>query len=465
MAWPPLVSGSSAIVADQTGSGKTLAYLLPGLYRILLAAPENPARNETDGAENNKKKRHGAPRMVVLTPTSELADQVKAVCDKINRNLESSSNEINRRYKVSSAVLTATGQYSTDIREQIRLLQRQRVDVLVSTPGRLATILRTRNHNVDLSGVQTLVLDEVDVLLQDDDSFGPQLRTISAGLGDMEKTQFVFCTATLPDSIVSTIEREFPVGLQQIRGPGLHRVALNLKERLVDVSVPSASNRNPDACFDLKADCLLDALRKNKCRRTLVFCNTVDSCRDVENLLSRHDRSSKLYSVLPFHNALTPETRNRNLQTFVRGPRRDATTEKRSGRVEPSADSVLVCTDRAARGVDFAAAPVDHVVIFDFPKDPAEYVRRVGRTARAGRPGTCTVFAYGWQLPIARSVMGAKLPGTAGFSVSSVVDDDDDDMGPNDKLRYGKKIGQRRTGGKDEESVKSIIEKGKLWGD
>ena len=48
------------------------------------------------------------------------------------------------------------------------------------------------------------------------------------------------------------------------------------------------------------------------------------------------------------------------------------------------AESVLVCTDRAARGVDFESNPVDHVILFDFPKDPAEYVRRVGRTARAG---------------------------------------------------------------------------------
>ncbi len=61
------------------------------------------------------------------------------------------------------------------------------------------------------------------------------------------------------------------------------------------------------------------------------------------------------------------------------------------------------------KGVDFGGANVDHVIIFDFPKDPAEYIRRVGRTARAGRTGLCTVFAYGWQLPIARQIMGKKL--------------------------------------------------------
>jgi ATP-dependent RNA helicase DDX18/HAS1 len=321
---------------------------------------------------------------------------------------------------------------------------------------------------LDLSGVQALVLDEVDVLLQDDDSFGPQLRTIGSEL-NVDRTQFVFCTATLPDSIVATITREFPVGLQPIRGPGLHRVAPTLNENLVDVSVPSSSNRDPNACFDLKAKSLLNALRQNKCRRTLVFCNTVESCRDVENLLNRHDRSSRLYSVLAFHNALAPQTRNRNLQLFAQGPasssssssRSDASANRSSSR--PLVDSILVCTDRAARGVDFDAAPVDHVVIFDFPKDPAEYVRRVGRTARAGRPGTCTVLAYGWQLPIARSVMGKKQAAASlSAEPESEVEIDEKEGEYAKQRRVSKAVGQRK---KEDDDIKSNIEKGKLWGD
>ena len=95
----------------------------------------------------------------------------------------------------------------------------------------------------------------------------------------------------------------------------------------------------------------------------------------------------------------------RNLAIFAKALDR----EGKAGRKEAAVDHILVCTDRAARGVDFDSAPVDHVVIFDFPKDPAEYVRRVGRTARAGRKGTNTVFAFAWQLPIARKIMGSKL--------------------------------------------------------
>jgi ATP-dependent RNA helicase DDX18/HAS1 len=112
----------------------------------------------------------------------------------------------------------------------------------------------------------------------------------------------------------------------------------------------------------------------------------------------------------------------------------------------------LICTDRAARGVDFDASPVDHVVIFDFPKDPAEYIRRVGRTARAGREGTSTVFAYGWQLPIARSVMGKKLES---FSVAAndMKDDDDD-------YEFRK---NRRTKKTKDAMMKEKIESGDLW--
>ena len=161
-------------------------------------------------------------------------------------------------------------------------------------------------------------------------------------------------------------------------------------------------NRDKKACFKLKSSELLRSLRKNKSERTLVFCNTVDSCRDVENFLRRNDRREKSYKVGCYHGALSPSKRNQDLASFSRR--------------EHNVDQILICTDRAARGVDFGGSIVDHVVIFDFPKDPAEYIRRVGRTARAGRSGISTVFAYGWQLPIARNIMGSKLES---FSIAS----------------------------------------------
>lgn len=416
LAWPVLLEGKPCIVADQTGSGKTLAYLIPLLQRAL-ASKQGTSAN-------------GAPRMLILAPTAELADQTRAVCAKL-------ANEV----PFSTLVVTAMGKYSTSIRDQIRILQRQPVDVLISTPGRISTILRTRNSGLDLSYLQSIVLDEVDVLLLDE-TFGPQLRTVGAA-APVEKTQFVFVTATLPDAVVDTVQKEFP-GVACIKGPGLHRVAPTVKERLVDVSVPSKYNRDTKLCFDVKSKQLLRALRQTRCRRTLVFCNTVDSCRQVENLLGRKDRKGQVYDVRAYHNAMTPEARNKNLAFFAHGPGGRSSKE--------SIDSVLVCTDRAARGVDFDAAPVDHVILFDFPKDASEYVRRVGRTARAGRTGTSTVFAYGWQLPIARDVMGSKLDS---FTVAA---DEEDTV---DEYRGGVQ-GRRQKKGPPQ-TIRGNIAGGKMW--
>ena len=413
LAWPAILKGGHTIVADQTGSGKTLAYLIPLLQKAL-STPST--------------KQPGSPKILILAPTAELADQLNSVCRRISETVP-----------FNTMVVTATGKLQTSIRDQIRRMQRTKIDVLISTPGRISTILRTRNSGLDLTtNLQTIVLDEVDILLVDE-TFGPQLRTVGEA-APLDKTQFVFVTATLPDQVVETVEKEFP-GVQKIKGPGLHRVAPSVKERLVDVSVPSQFNRDKNYCFDVKAKELFKALRQNRCRRTLIFCNTVESCRDVENLLNRKDRRGRVFDVGSYHNAMTPEARNANLARFAKG--------KRDEKGNP-VDYVLICTDRAARGVDFEQSPVDHVVIFDFPKDPAEYVRRVGRTARAGRTGTSTIFAYGWQLPIARSVMGSKL--------------DSDNMAftdENDEENYVQSRKQQRRS--KDEVIKSNIENGRLW--
>ena len=136
LAWPVLLQGKAAIVADQTGSGKTLAYLLPLIQRM----------RASNKAEKGSPNMNGSPKVLILTPTAELADQVREVCGKLSQSVP-----------FRTFVTTATGKYSTSIREQIRTLQNQRVDVLVSTPGRVATILRTKNSGLDLTNLQAIV--------------------------------------------------------------------------------------------------------------------------------------------------------------------------------------------------------------------------------------------------------------------------------------------------------------------
>ena len=395
LAWPVLSRGENAIVADQTGSGKTFAYLLPILQRLY-----EDDKDET--VTQLKKKRTGTPRILVLTPTAELADQIHAVCTSLATTIGEGD------WNFNPFVTTATGSQNTNIRDQMRLLRSTPVDVLISTPGRLATILRTKNAGLDLSMVKSMVLDEVDFLLVDE-TFGPQLRTVGVAVtggtdeeedGEVEQPQFVFVTATLPEDVLESIQTEFP-NVAQLRGPGLHRITPTVHQTLVDVSVPPGKMRDAKACFNIKLNELFKALRSRRTAKTLIFCNTVETCRNVENALRRKDKKSEINRIWAYHNALTPDARLKNLHSFSH----DTNSMANGGE---GTERILVCTDRAARGIDFDTSPVDHVILFDFPKDPAEYVRRVGRTARAGRAGASTVFAYGWQLPIAREIMYGK---------------------------------------------------------
>lgn len=413
LAWPPLLRGENTIVADQTGSGKTLAYLLPLIQKL----HQNDLLDENDAASTKtqrKKNRTGAPRVVVLTPTAELADQIYSVCTSLSNNLGASTS-----WSFNPFVTTATGSHSTNIRDQIRMLQSTPVDVLISTPGRLSTILRTKSAGLDLGHVQQLVLDEVDFLLVDE-TFGPQLRTVGVAVqgggsnddstrsGNGGSPQSIFVTATLPEDVLESIQNEFP-NVTQLRGPGLHRITPSVHQTLVDVSVPADMNRDKNACFDIKVREMLKSLRARRCNKTLIFCNTVETCRSVENVLRRKDRKGRRNRVWAYHNALSPEARLKNLNLFSSDGKGDDGFGNGGGDI--GMESILVCTDRAARGIDFDASPIDHVVLFDFPKDPAEYVRRVGRTARAGRTGASTVLAYGWQLPIARQITGLSGDG------------------------------------------------------
>ncbi|KAL7524689.1 hypothetical protein ACHAWF_001050, partial [Thalassiosira exigua] len=322
LAWPPLLRGEPAVVvADQTGSGKTLAYLLPLLRRMREADAEA-------SKTRRKRDRVGRPRAVILAPTAELADQIYRVCaslgDRLSRTTSHRSHADAPPWTFRPVVTTAAGSRATNIRDQIRLLNTSPVDVLVSTPGRLSTILRTRNAGLDLGEASCVVLDEVDFLLADE-TFGPQLRTVGAAVGADGDTgvdeeggsgeteggagggaQFVFVTATLPDDVLASIEAEFPRATK-VKGPGLHRLAPSAIQKLVDVSVPPTLNKDRRVGFDIKVKELAKALRAKRCRRTLVFCNTVETCRDVENALRRTDRRGRRTRAWAYHNALSPE--------------------------------------------------------------------------------------------------------------------------------------------------------------
>lgn len=259
-------------------------------------------------------------------------------------------------------------------------------EVLVTTPGRLMELLKRKE--ISLSNIQSIVLDEVDVLFQDDTFPLPPI-----GQACPPTAQFIFTSATLPQSVMEQISKEFS-DVVVLTGPGLHRVSPAVEEILVDCSGANTQSRSLKFVRENKEVALEKALETVSAERTLIFCNTIDNCRLVENNLQRRLKG-KL--VLPYHSAIDPKKRAENLAAFCRPLLKQP--------------AILICTDRASRGIDFDRSFVDHVILWDFPREPSEYLRRVGRTGRAGRPGRATVFAYGKQVDAAKAVIRASVDG------------------------------------------------------
>ncbi|KAG8470863.1 hypothetical protein KFE25_009284 [Diacronema lutheri] len=339
-----VLHGQDCLLADRTGSGKTLAYLAPIVQRI----HEQEALRGVTGEP-------GAPLAIVLAPTSELATQALQTARSLARG----------GVPFRSAVITGDHPWRTQ-REALGA----GLELLVSTPGRLASHLEA--GTLALGAVQTIVVDEVDVLLEDED-FQPVWKALREGVP--RGASFVFVTATLPKPTEDALRAAFP-GLKLAKGPGLHMAVPGVRHVLVECAGASA-----DVALREKLGALDASLAQAQARRTLVFCNSIDDCRAVENHLQRKERRREAYRVLAYHAALTPQRRRAHLQEFVDG-----------GSAE---HLVLVATDRASRGIDFSCA--EHVVLFDFPRRGDEWLRRVGRVGRGARGGglvTSLVLPY-----------------------------------------------------------------------
>jgi ATP-dependent RNA helicase DDX18/HAS1 len=265
-------------------------------------------RNETIPAAPTR-----APYLVIITPTTELANQVGRVVRELAHVL-----------KFRSSCVTSASDMDAEQRK-LRL----GVEVLIATPGRLLALI-TRKE-ITMERVQTVVLDEADVLFMDQ-SFPLQPIGAACPLS----SQFIFTTATLPDIVVKQIVAEFP-NIKELKGPGLHRIAPTVEEVLIDCSGPATQQKNADTAFENKRLALLRALEQTEVDRTLVFCNTIPQCRQVENALQRADRNNRIRNVYAYHGAIDFKTREENIEMFSKPLLK--------------LPAVLVCTDRASRGM------------------------------------------------------------------------------------------------------------------
>jgi ATP-dependent RNA helicase RhlE len=347
---PAVLSGRDLLAAAQTGTGKTAAFALPILHRLHAdnAAPQGPR----------------APRVLVLVPTRELAAQVE---------------ESFRHYGARLAQRTLLVFGGVSPKPQIEGLRRG-CDIIVATPGRLLDHLQERV--VDLTRINTLVLDEADRML--DMGFIRPIRKVIAALP--KQRQNLLFSATFSSEI-----RELSKSI--LRDPVSIDVApRNAPIELIDHRVYHVETAD-------KQLLLSRIINEGGGRQSLVFTRTKHGANRVQQRLEK-----ERVRCAAIHGNKSQGARTRALSDF------------KDGKIQ-----VLVATDIAARGLDISELP--HVINFELPHVPEDYVHRIGRTGRAGRTGEAVSLVsrderdrlraiekmLGRTIPVAATATGARF--------------------------------------------------------
>jgi ATP-dependent RNA helicase RhlE len=312
---PQVLAGGDLLAAAQTGTGKTAGFTLPILHQLSTRAVQAP--------------RPGRPRCLILVPTRELAAQV-----------EESVKTYGKYLSLTSMVMFG----GVNINPQFKALK-SRVDILVATPGRLLDHMGQKT--VDLSGVEILVLDEADRML--DMGFIRDIKKVLAVVPKQRQT--LLFSATFSDEIKALAN-----GL--LHNPGCVEVAR--RNTTVEV-IEQSMHRVPQAH---KRDLLVHLVRQNNWQQVLVFTRTKHGANKLAEKLIKDG-----ISAAAIHGNKSQSARTKALASFKDGEVR-----------------ILVATDIAARGIDIDQLP--QVVNFELPNVPEDYVHRIGRTGRAGSTGS-----------------------------------------------------------------------------
>jgi superfamily II DNA/RNA helicase len=309
---PIALEGKDLIGTAQTGTGKTAAFLIPTLARLT----ETPNKIA-----------------LVLAPTRELVQQIEIVWKQLTRLMP----------EMRSALLIG----GASMQPQLRAL-RQNPRIIIATPGRLLD--HAGQRSVNLSRVDTLVLDEADRML--DMGFAPQLTQILRYLPQQRQT--LLFTATW-SSEMDQLSKKYSRNPERVSIGALSRATTQVTQELVRTTIPK------------KNETLLDELNRRE-GSVLVFARTQSRTDRVAKYLGSYGMQ-----VARLHGGRTQGQRNSALNSF------------RSGQMR-----VLVATDIAARGID--VTEIQHVINFDLPQNAEDYVHRIGRTGRAGATGTAVSF-------------------------------------------------------------------------
>jgi len=323
--WPILASGRDVIGIAETGSGKTLAFSIPALAHLKYRV------------ENEGKSTAGCPKMLIVSPTRELAMQSQEV-------LEAAGASCGIR-----SVCVYGGVPKWTQKEALK----NGVEVVVATPGRLIDLMN--EGACDLSQVSYLVLDEADRML--DQGFERDIRAIIGQTHNGRQTALF--SATWPDSVRELAHSFLTKPVKVTIGSDDLAAGTRIKQ-IVEVV--------EDRAREGKLNQLLKKYHADRKNRILIFVLYKKEAARIENNLSRSG-----WKVASIHGDKSQEGRSLAVEQF------------KSGQIP-----LLVATDVAARGLDIPG--VDFVINYSFPLTIEDYVHRIGRTGRAGRTGTAHTF-------------------------------------------------------------------------
>jgi ATP-dependent RNA helicase RhlE len=309
---PVILNGSDVLAGAHTGTGKTAAFTLPILQSL--------NREAVSGY---------GPRALILTPTRELAVQVRESVSIYGKNLQLRS----------AVIYGGVGIYS-----QIKQLRRG-VDIIVATPGRLLD--HTNRGTLDLSTIEILVLDEADRML--DMGFIDDIRRIIKLLP--HKRQNLFFFATYSDNVKNLAN-------SILNNPKFIEVTRR------NTAVETVTQLIHPVARTEKRRLLTHLIKEGELNRVLVFTRTKHGANRLSQQLTNDG-----ITATAIHSDKSQSARSRALADFKKGVVR-----------------ILVATDIASRGLDINYLP--HVINFDLPAVPEDYIHRIGRTGRAGAKGT-----------------------------------------------------------------------------
>jgi len=319
---PLALAGGDFIACAETGTGKTAAFVVPTLQRLL-----NPRAGAAGATDTTSGAAAARSRVLVLAPTRELAVQIE---DEIHG--------LSYHTPVTSAAIYG----GVEMGAQERAL-RAGVDIIVATPGRLMDHMR--QQNADLGGIELLVLDEADRMM--DMGFWPDVRRIITEIPAARQT--LLFSATMPDEVVR-------LALEIVRDPKFVQVGQR------SMPAKSITHRAHVVPSSEKLEWLIGHLRRHA-GPVLIFNRTKIGAERLTQKLSSHG-----IRCVALHADRTQQQRRAAVEGF------------RGGKYK-----VLVATDIAARGLDIDG--IHTVINYELPDSSDAYVHRVGRTGRADEVG------------------------------------------------------------------------------